>query len=74
MSGTWAAESFRRFQCFVVFSLALISPARALVWSGYNVVSVYDLPDGSGIQAVLTPACVGDFYGNDISFVAVTAR
>lgn len=56
--------------------LGLIAPGPAMGWvgNGYNLASVNDLPDGSGIRAVLTPVSAGSYYGNDISFLAVTAR
>ncbi|CAM6084914.1 unnamed protein product [Calypogeia fissa] len=68
------AEILRIVQCLVILWFAFVSPARGWVGNGYNVVSVNDLSDGSGIQAVLTPVTAGDVYGSDISFLAVTAR
>ncbi|KAG6550295.1 hypothetical protein Mapa_008256 [Marchantia paleacea] len=41
---------------------------------GYNLISVADLPDNSGIQAYLYPIVAGADYGSDIAYLVVTAR
>ncbi|KAL3678412.1 hypothetical protein R1sor_021368 [Riccia sorocarpa] len=60
-----------------VILLVLLAPVIGVTSTaslGYNLVSVTDLPDGSGILAYLTPIGSGDDYGTDIPFLQVTAR
>ncbi|KAL2610195.1 hypothetical protein R1flu_028768 [Riccia fluitans] len=53
---------------------SVIGAASGTPSRGYNLVSVTDLPDGSGILAYLTPIAPGDDFGTDIPFLEVTAR
>lgn len=74
MSTAWAGRLRILQGLLILLCFALVAPAVAWVGNGYAVSSVDDLPDGSGIQAVLTPVSSGDSYGPDIAFLAVTAR